>query len=169
MITSRDEMRTHYRFRDFLHYTCLLAVPVLTAILAILKHSVFWAVLFVGVAAAMTVLILKFYCTRCPHYTREDGHLRCMFFWGLPKPFSPRPGALNLVDKAVAFAAPAVLLILPLYWLFKEPGLLVLYLLSLAGFGATIYRNECDRCIYYECPVNRIPEGIKNQPRESIK
>jgi hypothetical protein len=169
MITSRDQMRTHYCFRDFLYYTCLLSVPVLTAILAILRHSVFWAVLFVGVAAAMTVLILKFYCTRCPHYTLEDGHLKCIFFWGLPKLFSPRPGALNVVDKVVVFGAPAVLLIFPLFWLFREPGLLILYLLSLAGFGATIYRNECDRCIYHECPVNRVPEAVKNHSQEPLE
>jgi hypothetical protein len=169
MINSRDELRTHYRFKDFLSYTCLLAVPVFTAVLAIFRHSILWAIALVVVAAAMTVLILKFYCTRCPHYTREERHLKCIFFWGLPKFFIPRPGALNIIDKSVAFGAPAVLLIFPLYWLFMEPGLLVLYLLSLSGFGACIYRNECNRCIYYECPVNRVPEGVKNQSQGSSK
>ena len=84
------------------------------------------------------------------------------FFWNLPKFFNPRPGALNVVDKFVAFGAPAVLLLFPLCWLFKEPGLLIVYILSLSGFGASIYRNECKRCIYFECPVNKVPEVAKN-------
>ena len=110
MTTSRDELRTHYHFKDFLSYTCLLAVPVLTSILAILRHSILGTIAFIVVAGAMTTLILKFYCTRCPHYTREDGRLKCIFFWGLPKFFPPRPGALNIIDKLVTFGAPAVLL-----------------------------------------------------------
>jgi hypothetical protein len=64
-----------------------------------------------------------------------------------------------MMDKVVTFAAPTALVMFPLYWLFKEPGLLVIYLLSLTGLGATIYHNECNRCIFYECPVNRVPEG----------
>ena len=169
MTTSRDELRTHYHFKDFLSYTCLLAVPVLTSILAILRHSILGTIAFIVVAGAMTTLILKFYCTRCPHYTREDGRLKCIFFWGLPKFFRPRPGPLNIIDKLVTFGAPAVLLMFPLYWLFKEPGLLLLYLVSLCGFVTSIYRNECNRCIYDECPVNRVPEEVKKRSQESPK
>ncbi len=167
MVNSQDKLRDRYSFRDFLFYTSLLAVPIFTAILAIFKHSFLSAIAFIVLAAGMTALILKFFCTRCPHYNCEGKRLQCIFFWGLPKFFNPRPGALNMVDKLVAFGAPAVLLVFPLYWLFKEPGLLVLYLLSLSGFGASIYRNECKRCIYYECPVNKVPEAIRNPPQES--
>ena len=166
MTDESTELRTRYRFRDFLRYTCLLAVPILTAILAIFRHSRFWTVAYVVIAAIMTILILRHYCTHCPHYTRDDGPLKCIFFWGLPKVFSPRPGPLTMMDKAVAFGAPSVLMMFPLYWLFKEPGLLVIYVLSLTGFGLTIYHNECNRCIYYECPVNRVPEGIKKDGKQ---
>ncbi|MBW1780828.1 MAG: hypothetical protein JRL30_08805 [Deltaproteobacteria bacterium] len=167
-MTSQDNLRGQYGFGDFLLYTCLLAVPIFTAILAIFQHSLWWTIVFVVLAGGMTALILRFYCTRCPHYTREDKRLNCMFFWGLPKFFSPRPGALHVADKWIVFGAPAVLLIFPLYWLFKEPGLLIVYLLSLFGFGASIYRNECKRCIYFECPVNKVPEVVKNPPKGSL-
>ncbi|MBU0985844.1 MAG: hypothetical protein KKH68_01215 [Proteobacteria bacterium] len=162
MIHSPKELKTRYSFSDFLFYTCLLAVPVITAIIAILKNSVGWTIVFIVLAVGTTALILRFYCTRCPHYTREGKILKCIFFWGVPKFFNKRPGALNVVDKAVTFSATAVLLIFPLYWLRTDPGLLIVYLLSLIGFGAAIYRNECNRCIYFECPTNRVPEAIKN-------
>ena len=162
MIHSKDALKTRYRFSDFLFYTCLLAVPIITAMIAIFHSSVWWLVTFVVLAVVMTALILKFYCTRCPHYTREDKSLKCIFFWGLPKFFDKRPGALNLVDKLVVFSASAVLLLFPLYWLMMKPGLLVVYILSLIGFGVAIYRNECEQCIYFECPMNKVPETIKN-------
>lgn len=167
MTDNPSELRTHYRFRDFLRYTCLLAVPILTAILAIFRHSLFWTVAYLVIAAVMTALILRHYCTHCPHYTRDEGPLTCIFFWGLPKVFSPRPGPLTMMDKVVTLAAPTVLVMFPLYWLFKEPGLLMIYLLSLTGFGATIYHDECHRCIYYECPVNRVPEEIRKDFEQS--
>lgn len=151
-------LKERYSFPDFLFYTCLLAVPMFTAVDAIVRHSVGWAVVFGVLVVSVTVLVLKFFCTRCPHYTRGERRLRCIFFWGLPKFFDPRPGALNGIDKLVAFGAPAVLLVFPLYWLLMEPGLLIVYLLSLAGFGAAIRRYECRRCIYQECPVNNATE-----------
>jgi hypothetical protein len=162
MIHSQNELKTRYSFSDFLFYTCLLSVPFVTAFLAILKNSVWWAIGFIGLAVGISALILRFYCTHCPHYTREGKYLRCIFFWGLPKFFSKRPGTLDVVDKVVTFSATTLLLMFPLYWLLMEPGLLIVYLLSLAGFGAAIYRNECERCIYFECPANKVPEAITN-------
>ncbi len=162
MINSKNELKTRYRFSDFLFYICLLSVPFVTVVLTILKNSVWWTIVFIGLAVGITALILRFYCTRCPHYTREGKNLKCIFFWGIPKFFNKRPGPLDVVDKVVTFSATIVLLIFPLYWLLIEPGLLIVYILSLIGFGAAIYRNECERCIYFECPANKVPKAIKN-------
>jgi hypothetical protein len=161
MIHSQNDLKIRYRFSDFLFYTCLLSIPFVTAALAILKNSVWLTIAYVGRAVGITALILRFYCTRCPHYTREGKTLRCIFFWGLPKFFPKRPGKLDGVDKAITFLATAVLLIFPVYWLLMAPGLLIIYLLSLIGFCSAVYRNECERCIYVECPANRVPETVK--------
>jgi len=166
MIHSRNELKTRYSFSDFLFYICLLSVPCITAFIAILKYSVWWSIAFVGLAAGITALILRFYCTHCPHYIREGKYLKCIFFWGLPKFFNKRPGTLPVVDKVITFSATALLLIFPLYWLRMAPGLLIVYALSLAGFGAAIYRNECERCIYFDCPANRVPEAIMKSSSE---
>jgi len=162
MIHSRNMLKTRYSFSDFLFYICLLAVPFVTSVLSILKISVWWTIAFIGLAVGVTALILKFYCTRCPHYTREGKYLKCIFFWGLPKFFNKRPGKLDVVDMVVTFSATIVLLIFPLYWLWMEPGLLIIYILSLIGLGAAIYRNECQRCIYFDCPANKVPKEIRN-------
>jgi len=160
MIHPQNELKTHYSFSDFLFYICLLSVPFVTAVLAIVKNSVWWTIVFIGIGVGVTVLILRFYCSHCPHYTREGKILKCIFFWGLPKFFNKRPGKLDVTDKIVTFSATIVLLVFPLYWLQMELGLLIIYILSLIGVGAAIYRNECERCIYFECPMNKVPETI---------
>lgn len=157
-----NALKTHYRFSDFLFYICLLSVPVITAVLSIANHSMWWTAAYIGFGAGIAVLVLRFYCTRCPHYTRGGKNLKCIFFWGLPKFFNKRPGQLDVSDKVITFTAMIVLLMFPLYWLLMAPGLLIIYALSVVGFGAAIYRSECERCIYYDCPANRVPEAIKN-------
>jgi hypothetical protein len=156
------ELKTHYSFSDFLFYICLLSVPFVTAAIVILKNSIWWMVIFAVISVGCTLLILRFYCSHCPHYTREGKILKCIFFWGLPKFFKKRPGKLNFTDKMITFSATIVLLIFPLYWLQLELGLLIIYILSLIGLGAAIFRNECDRCIYFECPMNKVSETIQN-------
>jgi hypothetical protein len=154
MDDSRKSLKTAYRLGDFLFYTCLLAVPVVTAVAAILRHSGLWAVVFLLFSAGVAVLLLRFFCTRCPHYTRQGKTLRCIFFWGLPKLFAPRTGGYDNLDLAVSGLAAVAFVLFPLWWLIREPILLVVYALSMAGFGAAIYRNECKQCIHLECPAN---------------
>jgi hypothetical protein len=162
MVHSRKELKTHYSISDFLFHIFLLSVSLFTAVLSILKESVLWTMVFIGLGAGITVIVLKFYCTRCPHYTREGKYLKCIFFWRLPKFFTNRPGKLDISDKVITYSATIVLLIFPVYWLLMTPGLLIVYLLSLIALGAAISFTECDRCIYFECPANRVPEAIKN-------
>lgn len=158
-----QSLKKEYTFMDFLLYVCLLAVPVITAILAIGRNSLGGVTLYVILCIGMSVLLLKFYCTRCPHYTRQGQRLKCIFFWNFPKLFDPRPGPLNMTDKLVLYLAPAVILLFPLPWLLREPGLLIVFLLSIMGFAGSVRRNECPRCIYFECPMNQAPESAKTE------
>ena len=166
MLHPRAALKIRYSFTDFLFYSCLLAVPLFTAVLAIFKHSTGWTAAFLLVAAAMTALILRYFCTHCPHYGREEKNLTCIFFWRLPKYFSARPGKPGNLDKVVSFGAVIILLFFPLHWLLLEPGLLIVCLLSLAGFGAAVYRQECRRCIFFDCPANRVSVDMKHQAPE---
>ena len=161
MIHSEQQLKKRYSFKDFLFFNGLAAVPIVTAIIAIGRHSVQWTVLYILFALGVLALVLKFYCARCPHYTREGNRLKCLLFWGLPKLFSPRPGSLTKFDITAAFGAFGLLVVFPVYWLFLEPGLLIVYGLSFSTFLAAIRRSECERCIYFECPANRVPKSLR--------
>jgi len=159
---QNQALRERYTFIDFLYYVTLLAVPAFTACYAIANHSMAWLKFYLVLCIAAGVVILRFYCTHCPHYTRENRTIQCMFMWGMPKLFASHPGPLSLLDKAVALIVPTILTIFPLYWLFQKPGLLVIFILSLIVFLSTVRKNECRRCIYFDCPVNKAPEDMKS-------
>ena len=155
-------LRERYTFIDFLYYMTLVAVPAFTACHAIANHSMVWLIFYLVLCIAAGIVLLRFYCTHCPHYTRENRTVRCMFMWGVPKYFVPRPGPLSLGDKAVALIAPTVLVVFPLPWLLQQPGLMIIFILSLVAFLSTVRKNECQRCIYFDCPVNKAPEDLKS-------
>ena len=157
METQHGGLRTGYAFGDYLYYTAMALVPLLTGAVAIYPRSVLGLALYAITGLACGGLVLYYFCTHCPHYAKDGRSLRCMFFWGMPKFFAPRPGPLKWVEKLVAVAAPAVLIFFPLAWLAEDPGLLAVYLLSLIVFGATIRRNECGRCTFIDCPSNKVP------------
>lgn len=155
-------LRERYTFIDFLYYITLLAVPAFTAFYAVANHSRVWMIFYLVLCLAAGIVILRFYCTHCPHYTRESRTIRCIFMWGIPKFFASRPGPLSLSDKAVALLVPIILVIFPLYWLLQQPGLMIIFILSLIVFLSTVRKNECRRCIYFDCPVNKAPEDLKS-------
>ena len=162
MNTLHPQLRERYSFSDFLYYTALAAVPFFTAFYAVFKLSTTWFVFYILVSLLSIILIYRYYCTHCPHYTREGKTTKCMFCWWTPKFFQRRPEPLGFLDKGITFIAALVIIIFPLYWLFQQPGLLVIFLLSLIVFLVTIRRNECHRCIYFDCPGNKVPEDLKS-------
>lgn len=158
MSQHETELKTRHAFKDFLYWTAHLLVPVLTACVAILKcNSITGLVLYIMVGIAGAAVVYRFFCTHCPHYAREGKLLKCMFFWGFPKFFKPDPGRMSILHKLASFAAAGVVVFFPLYWLSRQPGLFVIYFLSLLVLFATIRRNECPRCVYKDCPLNRAP------------
>lgn len=157
MDSHHPQLRQRYEFSDFLYYSALVVLPFFTACHAIANRSTGWTVFYILLSVVATAFIYRHYCTHCPHYTREGKTTRCMFFWGMPKVFPRRPGPLSPPDKIVAVAAPLVIVAFPLPWMMQQPGMLLIYLLSLVVFFTTIRRHECTRCIYTDCPVNRVP------------
>ena len=162
---NMDEIETglkkQHRFVDFLYWNMVVALPIITACIAIFKDSLVWMVIYIIICILLVAVIYRFYCTHCPHYVQGVKTTKCMFFWGMPKCFDSRPGPLSLFEKTVSFAAPVIIILIPIYWLILQPGLLAIYVLSVAVLVATIRRNECSRCIYFHCPVNCVPEDMK--------
>jgi hypothetical protein len=160
---SETKLKKKHEFLDHLYWNLVLSVPIITACMAILRHSLSWFIFYAVAGIALVISIYRFFCTHCPHYIQSHRTTKCMFFWGIPKFFASRPEPLNLFDKAVSIISPTIIILLPLYWLIFELDLLVIYLLSLAVLFSTIRRNECGRCIHFHCLINSVPEDLRHQ------
>jgi hypothetical protein len=158
MTEQRVEVRDHYRFSDWLYYTAAGLVPLITAVVAIYPRSALGLVVYGLVVVAGLVAVLYFFCTHCPHYQKPGRFLKCIFFWGVPKFFPPKPTATSRLEKLAPVGAMGVVFFFPLAWLAEEPGLLLVYLLSWAVFLVTVRRHECRRCAFTDCPANAVPD-----------
>ena len=163
MDQPETQLKTGHGFSDFLYWNLVIAVPIITACIAIFRTSIWWFIFYVIVCLLLTAVLYRSFCTHCPHYGQNSNTTKCMFFWGIPKFFYSRPGPLTPVETTVTLAAFILILLLPIYWLFLQPGLLVIYILSSTVLVTSIRRNECGRCVYFHCPSNCVPRDIRNQ------
>lgn len=155
---ERPCLKEKHSLVDYIYWTLVLAVPLITAAMAMYRKSLIWLIVYLLVAAGIVLLVMRVFCSHCPHYITGTKTLRCMFFWGFPKVFKERPGPLKLWEKGVTVAGAVVLLLLPAPGLLAEPALLTVYILSLVVFLLSVRRYECGRCTYAECPSNRVPQ-----------
>ena len=160
MKNAETQLKTHHTFLDFLYWNLVVSVPFITACIAIAKNSTVWLIGYIICFILLLAVIIRFYCTHCPHYTKESNTLRCMFFWGIPKYFKARPEPLTILDKTVTLVTTTIILSLPGYWLWLQPGLLVFYILSCGVMATTLRRYECHRCVYFGCPANCVPKNL---------
>ncbi|MGD8387671.1 MAG: hypothetical protein PVG49_11060 [Desulfobacteraceae bacterium] len=163
MESLENRQETKHTFSDFLYWNLTASVPFVTALVGLYRESVAWMILYLLAAIGCILLILRFFCSHCPHYTTGSKTLHCMFFWGIPKVFSENPGPPARTHKAIALAAPGILALLPVIALLQQIPLLVIYALSVGVFLLTVRRYACSRCDYTDCPVNRAPKGTGPQ------
>ena len=150
----QDELNTKHRFSDFLYWNLVLSVPVVTAVFGIGVRSGWALVAYILLVVVCLVLILRHFCTHCPHYHAGERTVRCLFFWGMPKFFRSESGPLTGKDKLITVTATAVLVLFPFNWLVDNIGMLVIYVLAWIVFALSIRRHECGRCVYSGCPFN---------------
>ncbi len=154
-----NQLKEHHRFLDWAYWNLFAALPVLIATIGVARVSIWGVIFLILVAAILVGLIYRFFCTHCPHYSRDEKRLHCMFFWGIPKFFKADPAPLSNLEKGIAFGAPVVLFLSPLYWLISQPAMLIIYLLASGIFLSTMQRSECGRCIHRHCPANCAPNS----------
>lgn len=164
MNVSEDELKTRHRFGGCVYWNLFILIPLITACIGIARRSIFWMVVYILLSIVVFfVAVYKFFCTHCPHYIEGSGSVRCMFFWGIPKHFKPRPGPYSMPELFVTAVCLLVWVVFPLYWLYLYPGFLAIYVVSLAVLISTLGRYECGRCIHFDCPGNKVPEDVKRR------
>jgi len=153
--------------RDLLDFA-LLAIAYLIPFFAGMMLGGYSAALVVWLLLAaifFLYVVALVLCRHCPHYAEEGITLRCHANYGLPKipPFDPRP--LNRVEKAVflAFASVLGLYYLPFFLLSAQWLLLLITSWAMLTWVWTLMRTQCTRCYHLSCPLNRVPDEVRQQ------
>ena len=161
MMARNSNLKTDFTFSDFLAWSLLALVPVLTAVYAISRVSIAWTVIYLIVlAVCFAGIVYRFFCTHCPHYKNSGRTTKCIFLWGVPAYFEPRPGPLGFFDKFMVFLGFLIAVAFPVYWLTASLLLLLIYAISWIAIAGFLYKYECIRCIHRDCPMNRVKEEM---------
>ena len=157
-------LKTEHSARDRLYWNFLNAIPFLIGSIAVARDSLKLVAVYIGIALIFFLIIeLRFACTHCSYYARSKGCIKCMMLPGVPKIFKARPESHSPFEKAMAVLGALTMFLFPVYWLIRDPLLLGAYIVAWALFFLTARRYACVRCINFECPVNRVSVGVKEE------
>ncbi len=127
----------------------------------------FWIGLavWVGLAAAFFVYVEALVlCRHCPHYAEEGFLLKCHANSGFPKipRFDPRP--LNTLERGTWLLYVGVLFLfyIPFFVIGQQWLLLGLTTWALIAASWTLQRTQCTRCYHLSCPINRVPQDVRD-------
>ena len=161
---TKNLLKTRYEFSDYIYWNLFAAIPFITAFIAILTSKLIWAMVYILVFLAQFLIVeYRFFCSHCPRYSQDEYTTKCLFLWGIPKYFKARPYPLTIFDKSMITIGFLIIILFPIYWLFTQPLLLVIYLLAWAVFGLTLKRYECNQCIYFHYPANSVAKDLRDQ------
>jgi hypothetical protein len=154
----------------FIYYKVLTLIPVSAAIIAMVRvsGSFLWPLVYVGVCLTHASVMYTIKCPHCPYYKMEGETLRCFIWWGAPKLHPERQVPEKKWVGKYANVGMAVLTFLPVYWLWQEKALLLMYFLGIVGLVLSIGLNECSRCLNFDCGHCGVPEEIRKEYLESF-
>jgi len=119
-----------------------------------------WLIIILGYFGFVEIRVM---CSHCPHYAEEGRSLKCWANYGSPKIWKYRPGPMTLGEKVIFFAGFALIWGYPLFFLLVcfSWFLLVVYILTVASFFATLRRFLCSQCMNFACPLNTVAHEVR--------
>ena len=157
-------LKTEHSARDRLYWNFLNMIPFLIGSISLARDSIKWVAVYMGIALFFFLVIeFRFACTHCLYYIRSKGRVKCMMLSGVPKIFKARPGPHSPFEKGMTALGALPMFLFPVYWLVRDPLLLGAYIIAWILFFLTARRYECVRCLNFECPMNKVPAGAKEE------
>ncbi len=156
-------LKTEHKPYDCLYWCMMVLIPIIISCVLIARDSIYWFVVYLIVFIILQILINKSLCTHCPHYCKKTKKLQCMFQWNTPKIFKAKPVPLKLIDKMVILISIIIICLFPIYWIWQDKLLFIIYIISGINFIFTLKKYECHRCIYFYCPGNSVTENKRKK------
>jgi len=161
----RDALHCHFIPRDLIHFLCIALPSLLLGGAGIYNRSVWmmilWLIVTIGYFGFIEVRVM---CSHCPHYAEEGNSLRCWANYASPKIWRYRPGPMTFIEKTVFFAGLVIIWGYPIFFLIAgvQLFLLIVYLLTTAGFFMTLKTFLCSQCMNFACPLNTVTDEVRS-------
>jgi len=154
-----------YEKRDTLHFFMVFLPLLVTAVGGMITSGFGWWLLgWVGYMLFFFNLWEgKVLCSHCPYWA-EDGHiLHCHANYGNFRIWKYNPNPMSRSEQVQFLIGASILVLYPVAFLIiaKEYLLASIGLSSAASFGYLLWRDICDRCVNFSCPLNHVPEKTR--------
>jgi hypothetical protein len=164
--TVRKTLHCHFRPTDLIHFLAIVLPTFLLGGAGIYRVSgsllVWWLVMIVGFFGFLEIRVM---CSHCPHYAEPGNALKCWANYGSPKIWDYRPGPMSFMEKflllsgfAIIWGYPLIFLLMGMQWF-----LLIVYVISAAGFSMTLKIFLCSQCINFACLLNGVVDSVKQE------
>ena len=158
-------LHCHFTLRDLIYFLVIVSPSFLLGGAGIYHVSgwmlIPWLILIIAYFGFVEIRVM---CSHCPHYAEEGSSLKCWANYGSPKIWKYRPGPMTMLEKVVFFAGLAVVWGYPLIFLIAkfQVFLLIVYLLTVAGFFVTLRTFLCSQCMNFACPLNTVENEVRS-------
>ncbi len=164
--TVRNALHCHFTLRDLIHFLVIAFPCFLLGGAGIYQESgwmlIPWLIIIIGYFGFIEIRVM---CSHCPHYAEEGSSLKCWANYGSPKIWKYRPGPMTFWEKFIFFAGFALVWGYPLAFLISsfQLFLLIVYLITVAGFFMTLRTFLCSQCMNFACPLNTVNNEVRRE------
>ena len=154
-------LHCHFTLRDLTHFLLAVLPSFLVGGAGIFHLGGWWLIPWIFIMLVFFGFIeIRVLCTHCPHYAEPGKSLRCWANYGSPKLWQYRPGPMAFWEKLVFVTGLLLVWGYPVCFLIHDfqPFLLLVYLVTTAGFFITLSACFCSRCMNFACPLNRVED-----------
>lgn len=162
--TLKTSLMCRYDARDTTHFLMIVLPFFVTAIGGVIASGYGWWLL--GWLAYMLFFFIvwegRVLCSHCPYWSEKSRVLHCHANYGIIKLWHYRPGPMSRSEQLQFLVGALLFVIYPLVFLVigQEYFLAAIGLASATSFGYLLYRNICNRCVNFSCPLNHAPKEM---------
>lgn len=164
--TIKNLLHCHFTPKDLIHFLLIASPAFLLGGNGIYYVSgwmlIPWLFSIVGYFGFVEIRVM---CSHCPHYAEEGSSLQCWANYGSPKIWKYRPGPMTVLEKVIFFVGFVCVWGYPLIFLVagSQLFLLMVYILTVAGFFMTLRMFLCSQCMNFACPLNTVEDNVRGE------
>lgn len=160
----QSRVHCHFSQHDLTSFMLSVAPSFLLGGLGIVLFNAWWLIPWIAfILAFFGAIEIRVLCSHCPHYAEAGKALQCWANYGSPRLWRFRPGPMALWEKVVLLGGFAIIWGYPMVFMAISGRWLLLALMAFAfaGFVYALQTRNCNQCMNFACPLNRVDAATR--------